>query len=71
MLLRKCQGLQVFEQQAHMNWKCLNYDGLWESKEFLNENQCFSWIKSIHWYQLVNDGWLTGIDLFVSMILLV
>ena len=48
-----------------------DYDGLWENKKFPDENQCFDWIKSIHWYLLVNNGWLADIDLFDSMILLV
>ena len=43
----------------------LNYDGLWKSKTLSEENQRFDWIKSIHWYRLVNNGWLTDIDFFI------
>ena len=39
---------------------------LWENKKFSDENQCFDWIKSIHWYRLVHHGWLGHIDLFDS-----
>ena len=45
--------------------------GLWENKKLSDENQRFNWIKSIHWYGLVNIGWLADIDLFDSMIWLV
>ena len=31
-----------------------DYDGLWESKKFPDENQRFDWIKSIHGYRFVN-----------------
>ena len=48
--------------------KILNYDGLWENKKVLYENQRFDWIKSIHEYQLIIIGWLTDINLFKSMI---
>ena len=43
--------------------KILNYDGLWENKKLADENQRFHWIKSIHWYRLVNIGWLADINL--------
>ena len=46
----------------------MNYDGLWENKKFSHENQRFDWIRSIHWYLLVNTGWLADIDMFTSMI---
>ena len=36
--------------------KILNYDGLWENKKFLDENQPFDGIKPIHRYRLVNIG---------------
>ena len=32
----------------HKLFKILNYDGLWENKKLLDENQRFDWIKSIH-----------------------
>ena len=51
--------------------KKLNYDRFWENKKLSDENQRFDWIKSIHWYELVNIGWLAYIDLFDSMIWLV
>ena len=46
----------------------LNYDGLWENKKLSDKSQRFDWIKSIHYYQLVNIGWLADIGLFDSMI---
>ena len=49
-----------------MSWNYLNYDGLWENKKFSDENQCFDWIKSIHWYRLVNNGWLADISLWLD-----
>ena len=48
--------------------KILNHDGLRENRKLLNENQRFDWIKSIHWYRLVNIGWLADIDLSDSML---
>ena len=48
--------------------KILNYDGLWENKKLAHENQRFDWIKLIHWYRLVNIGWLADTELFDSMI---
>ena len=51
--------------------KILNYDGLWESINLLDENRRFGWIKSIYWYRLVNIGWVADIDLFDSMIWLI
>ena len=41
----------------------LNYDGLWENKKILDENQRFDCIKSIHGYRLVIIGWLVDINL--------
>ena len=35
MLLDKCQGFHLFEEQTPMSWKYLNYDGLWENKKIL------------------------------------
>ena len=55
----------------HKLFKILNYDGLWENKKLLDENQRFDWIKSIHWYGLVNIGCFADMDLFDSMIWLV
>ena len=66
MLLHKCQDFHLFEQQTHIGWKYLNYDRLWENRKFLFENQCFDWIKLIHWYRLVNNGWLADINLFLT-----
>ena len=45
----------------------LNYDGLWENKKLLDENQRFERIKS----RLFNIDWRADIDLFKSMIWLV
>ena len=36
--------------------KILNYDGLWENKKPLDENQPFDWTKSTQGYRLVNIG---------------
>ena len=36
--------------------KILNDNALWENKKLSDENQHFDWIKSIHWYRLVNTG---------------
>ena len=35
-------------------------------RKLSGENQCYDWIKSIHWYQLVNNGWLADINLFLT-----
>ena len=50
--------------------KILNCDRLWENKKLSDENQRFDRIKSIHWYRLINIGWLADINMFNSMILL-
>ena len=51
--------------------KILNDNGLWENKKLSDENQHFDWIKSIHWYRLVNSGLLADIGLLASMTWLV
>ena len=38
-----------------------------KTKKLSDENQRFDWIKSIHWYQLVNIGRLADIDWFDLM----
>ena len=70
MLRHRCQAFHLFELQAFFlhELKTLNYDGLWENKKALDENERFDWIKSIPGYRLVNMGWLPDINLFNSMI---
>ena len=48
----------LFEQQNSSSHvlKMLNYDGLWENKKLSDKSQRFDWIKSIHYYRLVNIG---------------
>ena len=54
-----------------MSWKYGIMVDYGKTKKLLDENLCFGWIKLIHWYQLVNIGWLADIELFNSMVWLV
>ena len=40
---------------SHEYWIMMNYG---KTKKSSDENQRVDWIKSIHWYRLVNIGWL-------------
>ena len=61
MISTQMSGFSLTWITSTQSWKYLNYDGLWEDRKFPDENQCFDWIKSIHWYQLVNNGWLADV----------
>ena len=43
-----------------------SYDRPCENKKYCDENQCFNWIKPIHWCQLVVIGWLADINLTIT-----
>ena len=55
MLQHKSQAFHVY-----------NYDRSCENKKSSDENQCFNWMKPIHWYQLVDIGWFVDINLTIT-----
>ena len=66
-----CFSLIWITNFYHMIWKywiVMDYE---KTKSFSDETLSFDLIKSIHWYWLVNIGWLADINLFNSMIWLV
>ena len=62
-MIRECSWKKIqTEKKCWKYWIMMDYG----KQKLSDENQRFDWIKSIHWYRLVDIGWIADINLLDS-----